>query len=115
MKSLSILLVAIALFATCAWTQTSGGTVNGTVRDQSGAVIPNVPVVLANTDTNVTSTTRTNETGVYFFPGLIPGPYKLTVESPGMQKYEGAFTVQTAQSVVIDPVMRPGTNTTSVA
>lgn len=114
MKKLAFLLLAVTLLTVCAWPQTSAGTVNGTVRDQSGAVIPNVPVVVANIDTNVTSTTRTNEAGFYFFPGLNPGPYKLTVESSGMQKYEGTFAVQTAQSVVIDPVMKPGQNTTSV-
>jgi hypothetical protein len=103
------------LLATGAWSQTSAGTVNGTVRDQSGAVMPNVNVVVANADTNVTSTTRTNEAGFYFFPGLNPGAYKLTVESAGMQKYEGTFTLLTAQSVVIDPVMKPGQNITSVA
>ena len=31
----------------------------------------------------------TNDSGVYVFPGTFPGPYRLTAEAPGMQKYEG--------------------------
>lgn len=103
--SLKVVVFAIVI-ASCAWPQASTGTVSGTVRDQSGAVVPNTQVVMANTATNVSSTTRTNETGFYIFPGVIAGPYLLTVEVPGMKKYEGSFTVQVAQGVVLDPTLR---------
>lgn len=69
-----LLFLVVLLIAPCAWPQASMGTVSGTVRDQSGAVVPDTPVVLANTATNVTSTNRTNQVGFYFFPGLNPAP-----------------------------------------
>jgi hypothetical protein len=100
--------------AASAWPQASTATVDGTVRDQSGAVIPNAPVVVRNTATNVSSNTTTNEAGFYVFPGVIPGPYRLSVEVPGMQKYDGAFTVQAAQSVVIDPIVAVAQATSTV-
>jgi len=90
------------------------GHLSGTVRDQSGAVIPNAPVLLTNTGTNVSIPGRTNEAGRYYFPGVIPGSYKLSVEFPGMRKYEAALTVQVQQSVVIDPVLVPGETTTTI-
>src|SRR5687768_16225035 len=105
--------VAFSLAAT-AWPQASSGTVSGTVRDQSGAVIPNAPVVLTNIATNVSSTTRTNDAGLYFFPGVLVGDHRITVEFPGMERFEGAFVVQVGQRVVIDPVLKPGQTTTSV-
>ncbi len=114
MKSLIILLVAMLLTGTCAWPQASTGTVSGTVHDQSGAVIPNAQVVITSTGTNVSVPSRTNEAGRYYFPGITPGSYKISVDSPGMKKYEAAFTVQVQQSVVIDPVLKPGATTTVV-
>jgi hypothetical protein len=107
------LILAVILIPS-AWSQASMGSVGGTVRDQKEAFIPNAQVVIANSETNVTSATRTNETGVYLFPALIPGSYRLSIQVPGMEKYEVACTVQVAQSVVIDPVLKVGQTTTSV-
>ncbi len=111
MKLLLNLLVAILLTCLCAWPQASTGTVSGTVYDQSGAVIPNAQVVLISTGTNVSIPSRTNEAGRYYIPGITPGAYKISVEFPGMKKYEGALTVQVQQSIVIDPILTPGDTT----
>ncbi len=89
--------------------QASTGSVSGLVRDQTGAVIPNATVSLTNTATNVTQKTATNEAGLYRFPGVLPGQYRLTVEAPGMQKFEATLTVQVQQSDVVDVVLRVGT------
>lgn len=102
------------LLVPCARPQAGSGTVSGTVRDQSGAVVPDAAVTVANTATNVSSPTRSNQAGVYFYPYVIPGPYRVTVEVPGMQKYEGTFVVQVGQSVVIDPVLQVGQSATKV-
>ena len=106
--------VAVLAMAASAWPQASTGTVDGTVRDQSGAVVANTQVVLTNAGTNVNSTTRTNQSGLYLFPGVNPGPYRLMVEATGMQKYESAFTVLVAQRVVVDPVLSVSQATTTV-
>jgi hypothetical protein len=42
------------------------------------------------------------------FPGIIPGPYRLTAEAPGMQKFEATLTVQVQQDAVVNPVLRVG-------
>lgn len=110
-----LLSIAIGLLtAAQAFPQASIASISGAVRDQSGAVIPNAPVTLTKTDTNVVSQTTTNDAGAYVFSGVIPGPYKLEVKVAGMQEYEGAITVQVGQSIVIDPVMHPGRTTTAI-
>lgn len=114
MQKWMVFCLFLILLVPCAWPQATSGTVGGTVRDQSGAVVPNATVTMVNTDTNVTSTTKSNEAGVYYFPGVFPGPYRLTVEVPGMQKFEGSFTVSVGQSVVIDPAMQVGQATARV-
>ena len=103
------------LFVSSAWPQASTATVSGTVRDQTSAMIPNAAVTLTNTDTNTTSKTIANGTGFYLFSGLVPGPYLLTVQAVGMQKFEGALTVQVEQSVVVDVAMRVGQTTAEVS
>jgi hypothetical protein len=106
--------VIACLLVAAAWPQASTGIVSGTVRDQSSAVIPNAAVVLTGVATNISSTTRTNEAGLYFFPGVVVGDYRISVDFPGMEKFQGAFTVQVGQRVVIDPVLKAGVTTTTV-
>ncbi|HWR50132.1 MAG TPA: carboxypeptidase-like regulatory domain-containing protein, partial [Bryobacteraceae bacterium] len=107
-------LALAALTASPALPQASNGSVSGTVRDQSNAVIPTAPVVLTNTDTNVISRTTTSQSGFYVFPGVTPGPYRIEVEYPGMQAYKAGITVQTQQGIVVDPVLQTGQTTTIV-
>lgn len=108
------LIVLVVVIVPSAWPQASTGRLSGTVRDQSGGVIPNVSVTLTHPATAVTSQTRTNEAGFYIFPGLTPGSYRVSVEAPGMQRFESLFTVEVSQSVVIDPALKPGPTGTTV-
>jgi hypothetical protein len=41
---------------------------------------------VTNIDTNISSTTKTNEAGLYMFTSLKPGNYRLTVENPGFHQ-----------------------------
>ena len=56
-----------ALLARPAWPQASTAMLNGTVRDQTGGVIPTASVTLTGQDTNDTSKTTTNSVGYYVF------------------------------------------------
>ena len=114
-RFLLLIIWIAALVAPPSLPQSSTATVSGTVRDQTGAIIPKAPVALTNQATNVTSKTTTNETGFYLFAGQVPGPYLLTVEAPGMQRFEGALTVDVAQSAVVNVAMKVGQTATQVA
>src|SRR5882724_6555288 len=80
-------LVVTLLIVPGAWPQGGNSTVRGSVRDQAQAVIPNATVTLTNINTNVARTTQTNEAGIYVFPGVIPGSYRLVGEFAGMQRF----------------------------
>src|SRR5688572_8296236 len=101
-KRLVFLLVMGLMAMAMAWAQASSSTVRGTVHDPAGAVVPNAKVELTNTATNVMRGTTSNDSGLYVFPGVIPGPYKLTAETPGMQKYEATLTVLVQQDAAVD-------------
>ena len=67
--------------------QGTQASLTGNVLDPSNAVIANAVVTALNTRTGVSSSTTTNTAGIYLFPSIQPGPYRLTVESPGFQTY----------------------------
>ena len=108
-------ILLLTLLLAPAYPQSSTGSVRGTVRDQSQAVVPNARVTLINTETNVSSKSSTNEAGFYVFPGLTPGVYRIEVETAGMQKYEATLTVQVQQSTTADAVLRIASEAVTVS
>ena len=59
------------------------GSIEGTVIDASGAVIPGVMLCVKNAGTSDTFYTTTNELGMFRFPVLPVGSYELVAEHPG--------------------------------
>jgi hypothetical protein len=111
----ALLVLVLGLLTPPASPQASTATVSGTVRDQTGAVIPSASVTLTNTGTNVVSKTSTNMSGFYIFAGIVSGPYEVLVEAAGMQKFEGKLTVQVQQSTVVDAVLTVGQASSAVS
>src|SRR5687767_8094035 len=73
---------------TCAtlWAQATA-EISGSVRDQTGAVLPGVEVTATQTDTGIARNTVTNEAGAYLLPNLPTGPYRLEVSLPGFRTF----------------------------
>jgi outer membrane receptor protein involved in Fe transport len=61
----------------------AGGSIEGTVTDQSGGVLPGVTVTVRNTATGVTRETTTDASGLYRAPLLPVGPYEVTASLAG--------------------------------
>ncbi|MCL5743391.1 MAG: TonB-dependent receptor, partial [Acidobacteria bacterium] len=68
--------------------QESRGTIVGAVSDPSGAAIPGAQVKAINVATNAGASAVTNASGAYEIPYLLPGIYRITVESQGFKKTE---------------------------
>src|SRR5438132_2293826 len=86
------------------WAQATA-QISGTVKDQTGAVLPGVEVTATQTDTGIARTAVTNETGSYVLPNLPIGPYKLEASLPGFRTY-----VQTG--IVLEVNASPQVNVT---
>src|SRR5215212_6389650 len=56
------------------------GAITGTVTDPSNAAVPGATVQVTNTATGVADQTTTNESGLYRFPSLVPGPYSVVIK-----------------------------------
>jgi hypothetical protein len=62
-----------------------GGSIQGTISDPGGAVVPGANVVAANVATGVETTRQTNEAGLYVITPVPPGEYKITASLKGFQ------------------------------
>lgn len=74
------------------------GNVQGTIVDATGAVIPSVQVNLLNVDKNVTRMATTDGSGIYRFPSLAPGSYRITAVAQGFSKAETTVVLSTNET-----------------
>jgi hypothetical protein len=75
---LTTLLLAAVLVSTAAAAQTSVGTIEGTVTDEQGAVLPGANATL--TGPQGSTTVQTDDKGVYRFIAVQPGTYTLKLD-----------------------------------
>jgi len=103
------LLVTIALgMPSAALAQSAGtGAINGTVTDQSGAVIPGAEVTIKNTRTGETRVVSTTETGRYSAPFLAPGTYEVTAKQAGFTNVVVTNIIVEVGSTVVRDISMP--------
>src|SRR3954454_22127905 len=77
-------LVAMALFAWPAAAQEQRGTIEGIVRDSSGAVLPGVTVEARSGGSGVLTGTS-DATGTFRFPSVLPGMYEVSANLAGFK------------------------------
>ena len=82
-RLLVALLPLFVLFPGHAFPQSTSGTINGTVTDPSGAVVPKATVEVLNPVSGYQRTTTTGANGEFQFPNLPFNPYHLTAKAPG--------------------------------
>jgi outer membrane receptor protein involved in Fe transport len=86
-KRISSLVVGIAIVASLPlYAQSGSATLQGTVTDPSGAVVPNAKIHIEAPATGVTRDVITNSAGFYSAPNLNADTYNLTVVTPGFAK-----------------------------
>ncbi|HVN04191.1 MAG TPA: TonB-dependent receptor [Bryobacteraceae bacterium] len=110
-----ILSVLFVLSPIAAMAQSTLGTVLGTVKDNSGAVVPKGKVTLTDTDENVSRSTLTDSKGDYEFVNTKPDHYKVEVVATGFDHYEATSLLLVArQTLRVDVALEVGQVTTAV-
>jgi hypothetical protein len=112
-----ILTVSVAFFATLvmsttafAQSQAINGSIEGTIVDDQGAVLPGVTVTVTNLDTGDTRVVVSNESGLYRAPLLPLGSYRVNAELQGFKRFEQTGVTLTAgRTAVIDVTLSVGT------
>ncbi|MHB1022389.1 MAG: TonB-dependent receptor domain-containing protein [Acidobacteriaceae bacterium] len=90
--------------------QTAGeGTIQGTVTDNTKAVIPNAKVTVTNTATNATTVRTTTNAGFFNISPLPPGTYTLLVEASGFRNLkQDNLVVNALQVLTFNPILSIG-------
>src|SRR5437867_7104912 len=82
-----------------------GGSIQGTITDPTGAVIPGAPVTATNVATGVITARQSTTAGVYVLSPLPAGEYTVTVSATG-------FQTAVQQHVMVDALGVVGLNLT---
>ncbi len=105
---------AIVLCAPAARAQFNA-SIQGTVTDAQGAVVPGAAVTLTNTETNQKVTRQSSAAGVYSFNQLAPSTYKIEVKAKGFEgKQLDDVRVVPEQANSVNIALTPGSETTNV-
>jgi outer membrane receptor protein involved in Fe transport len=87
-RSFILLVLALIVTVNCPLlAQTETATLSGYVTDPDGKVLVHADVQVVNVETNIAQTTQTNDVGLYLFPNLHPGNYRISVKSPGFKEF----------------------------
>ncbi len=93
----------------------SDSQITGSVTDKSGAVIAGADVTATSVRTGTERRVKTNETGLYAFPFLRPGEYKVTVQKEGFrQVVRDGLTLEVNQVARVDFTLDLGAVTETV-
>lgn len=109
----SWLLVALFLAAGIrVFAQSGRGTLIGSVRDSSGAVVPGAALELTEINTGSVYRTKSTAEGLFTLPELLPGRYTIKVTAPGFETYtQVGFTVEVGSTTTVNPVLKVGSST----
>ena len=86
------------------------GSISGTVTDSSGAIIVGAKVTLQNTANGTSRTVPSNSSGLFSFPTVEPGKYRLSIESPGFRtEVRENLTINALVPISLNFKMQAGT------
>lgn len=93
----------------CAPALAQTGTITGEAKDSTGAVVPGATVTVVNKATNATRTTTTNAVGLFDFPALQPGSYRVKGELEGFKTASRDIELQVQQTARVTFALELGT------
>ena len=109
-----VVLVFVGLQVQPAVGQTETGLINGTVTDQSGAVVPKARITIRGVNTGSERQSESDEHGFYVVTNLQPGLYSVTAEAANLNKSEQRVEVTVGARVELNLKLNVGGSTTVV-
>jgi len=80
----------------------------GTVADQTGRPVPNVPVKVTDPATSATAETTTDQSGQFAVPNLAPGRYDVRISKPGFKPLDLSLVVRAGETGRVQGVLQLG-------
>ncbi|HUM04263.1 MAG TPA: carboxypeptidase regulatory-like domain-containing protein, partial [Terriglobales bacterium] len=113
--ALALIAITVILGLTAsAFGQVASGSIQGTVKDSSGALVAGATVTVVNVDTQFTRTAATDNNGLFAFVALPLGQYKLTVQAKGFANYSENIQVTVGSRLEREISLNVGTTATTV-
>ncbi len=108
-------LAIFVVFSATAFAQSDNGSINGSVRDPSGAVVGSATVTVKNQATGAERTTDANNDGLYSVTNIPPGTYEVTVSAKGFKKFEATNNkLDPSSTLEVNATLQIGQNTETV-
>ncbi len=112
--SIVVLVLVLSLGGLSAFAQFSSG-IEGTVQDQSGALIPGPTVTITDTRLGIEKTTTTSQAGYFRFDSIAASTYTVRIQMTGFKTWEQKdLVLHVGEIRTLAPVMELGTVTTNV-
>ena len=92
---LLILFLATTLIGAGQAISVNGGSIQGTITDSTGAIVPDATIFILGNDTNSSKSLKSDSSGFYSLGPLTPGPYTVTVNAAGFEKLTVKTVVRT--------------------
>src|ERR1700722_13283034 len=112
-RIVAVMLSAVGLLVFCGEkieAQQATALLTGTIKDSSGAVVPDAKVTLKNSDTNIGRTANSDKDGGFLFTLIPIGAYEVDVELAGFKKYvRTGIKLEINQNARLDVVLQVGT------
>lgn len=113
--ALAFSVFCLALLSSKTFAQVDQGSISGTVKDSSGAVIPGATVTITNADTGLQFSRTTDASGFYIFTPIKIGHYSLVVSASGFEsERRDNIQVDVSQRIGINLALKPGASTQTV-
>src|SRR5215813_4721028 len=102
-RSFRSITIAMVLIAPCLHAQISQATLQGVVKDNTGAVVPSASVTLKNKGTGESRSVLSGASGDYVIPNLNPAEYSLTAAMTGFKTVViSSLTLHTGEQSTVD-------------
>ncbi len=97
-------MLAVLFMLVCETYGGTNGSISGTVKDASGAVVAGASVTVINSDTGARQNVTTNPNGFYTFPILAVGHYRIEASHSGFQLYRREGVVIDVNSALVENI-----------
>jgi len=103
-----VAIVFLSFGATMTWAQATA-QISGSVKDQTGAVLPGAEVTATQTATGAKRSAVSDESGSYILQNLSIGPYTIEAALPGFKTYvQTGIVLQVGTNPVVNAVLEVG-------
>src|SRR2546427_7895638 len=111
----TLAVILLAATTSVAVAQITSATISGTIKDETGGVLPGVDVVVRNVETGLTRSVVTDSNGYFTVPGLPPGRYEARASLQGFRTgVQSGIALAVAQRAGLNLVLTVGATAESI-